>query len=59
MVDYFDADAHDLAASEILAKVKSVGNKLGAGEDSFAPVDPKTVITLAGASADAVTDGQW
>lgn len=57
--DYFDADAHDLAASEILAKVKSVGNKLGAGEDSFAPVDPKTVITLAGASADAVTDGKW
>ena len=57
--DYYDADAHDLAPSEILAKVKSVGTKLGAEEDSFVPVDPKTVIALGGVSPDAVTDGKW
>ena len=32
--DYYDADARDLAASETLAKVKSVGQKLGAQERS-------------------------
>ena len=50
---------HDLAASEILAKVESVGKKLGADEDPFVPVDPKTVIALGGVSPDAVTDGTW
>jgi hypothetical protein len=55
--DFYDADAH--APSEILAKVKSVGTKLGAEEDSFVPVDPKTVIALGGVSPDAVTDGKW
>ena len=44
--DYYDADAHDLAASEILAKVESVGKKLGVEEDPFVPVDPKTVVAL-------------
>ena len=57
--DYYDADAHDLAPSEILANVKSVGKTLGAEEDPFVPVGPKTVIALAGVSTDAVTDGKW
>jgi hypothetical protein len=57
--DYYDADALDLAPSKILANVKSVGKKLGAEDDPFAPVDQKTVITLAGVSPDAVTDGKW
>lgn len=58
--DYFDADAEDLAPSQILAKVQTVGEKLGGGEDeTFAPVDPKTVITLGDAGSDAVTDGKW
>ncbi len=57
--DYYDADANDLAPSVILAKVESVGKKLGAKEDPFVPVDPKTVITLGSVSSDAVTDGKW
>jgi len=57
--DYYDADAHDLAPSEILANVKSVGKKLGAEQDSFVPVDPKTVIELGSVSPDAVTGGKW
>lgn len=57
--DYYAADAHDLAASEILAKVETVGKKLGADEDPFVPVDPTTVIALSGVSPDKVTDGSW
>jgi hypothetical protein len=57
--DFYDADARDLAPSEILARVKSVGKKLGAEEDPFVPVDPETVIALGGVSPDAVTDGKW
>ncbi|MDT5082688.1 MAG: hypothetical protein QOJ80_7325 [Mycobacterium sp.] len=57
--DYYEADALDLAPSKILANVKSVGEKLGAEDDPFVPVDHKSVITLAGVSPDAVTDGDW
>ena len=57
--DFYDADARDLAPSEILANVKSVGTKLGAEEDPFVAVDPDTVIALGGVSPDAVTDGKW
>jgi len=57
--DLYDADARDLAPSETLARVKSVGKKLGVEEDPFAPVDPKTVIALGGVSPHAVTDGKW
>jgi hypothetical protein len=57
--DYYATDAHDVAASEILAKVESVGKKLGADEDPFVPVDPKTVVALSGVSPDTVTDGKW
>jgi len=32
---------------------------LGAEEDPFVPVDPKTVIALGGVSPAAVTDGKW
>ena len=39
--DFYDADAHDLAPSEILTKVESVGEKLGAEEDPFVSVDPE------------------
>jgi len=57
--DFYNADARDLAPSEILAHVKSVGKKLGAEEDPFVPADPNTVIALGGVSPDAVTDGKW
>ncbi len=57
--DFYDADARDLDASKTLAKVKSVGEKLGVKEDPFVAVDPNAVIALSGASSDAVTDGTW
>ena len=57
--DFYDADARDLAPSEILANVKSVGTKLGTEEDPFVAVDPDAVIALGGVSPDAVTDGKW
>ena len=57
--EFYDADVRDLAPSKILANVKSVGKKLGAEEDPFVPVDPKTVIPLGGVNPDAVTDGKW
>jgi hypothetical protein len=57
--DYYDADARDLAAPQTLAKVKTVGEKLGKKEDSFAPVDPKTVIHLGDVIPGTVTDGTW
>jgi len=57
--DYYDADAKDLAASAILSKVKTVGEKLGNEDGPFVPVDPKTVVSLGDASPDTVTDGKW
>ncbi len=57
--DYYGADAEDLAPSEVLAKVKTVGEKLGSEEDPFVPVDSKTVIALGDVSPDAVSDGKW
>ncbi len=57
--DYYDADAQDLAPSPILAKVKTVGEKLNTEDGPFVPVDPKSVIMLGGASPDPVTDGTW
>lgn len=57
--DYYDADAKDLAPSQILSKVKTVGEKLGGEDAPFVPVDPKTVITLGDASPNTVTDGNW
>lgn len=57
--DYYDADARDLAASEVLSRVKSVGEKLDIDDDPFVPVKPGTVIPIGGASADTVSDGTW
>lgn len=57
--DYYDADAQDLVPSQILTKVKTVGEMLGGEQDPFVPVDPLTVITLGNASPDVVTDGKW
>ncbi len=57
--DYYDADARDVAASQTLAKVKTVGEVLGTEDGQFVPVDPATVISLGGASPDTVTDGTW
>ena len=57
--DFYDADARDLAASQVLARVESVGEKLGTEESPFVPVDSATVIALGGAGADVVTDGKW
>ncbi|RDH75645.1 hypothetical protein DVS77_25845 [Mycolicibacterium moriokaense] len=57
--DFYQADAKDLAASEVLAKVDTVGKKLGTKADPYVPVDMNTVIALGGASPDVVTDGAW
>lgn len=57
--DYYDADAQDLAPSQTLAKVKTVGEKLGGGQNPFLAVDPKTVITLGNVGSEAVNDGKW
>ncbi len=57
--DFYDADARDLAASDTLAKVKSVSEKLGLVEDPHVAVDPNTVIALKGVSPEVVADGTW
>ena len=57
--DYFDADTRDLAPSQTLANVTSVGKKLGVDDDPFVPADPDTVIALSAASSDLVSDGKW
>ena len=57
--DYYDADAEDLAPSEILTEVKAVGDVLGDGEEPFVPVDPKTVIPLGDPGMEKVSDGMW
>ena len=57
--DYYDADASDLAASGILSTVKCVGEVLGVQENSFTPVDPKTVIALGATGNNVVSDGDW
>lgn len=44
--DYYDADREDIAASDTLAKVKTVGEVLGQHEEPFTPVDPSKVIKL-------------
>ncbi|MBO0865807.1 MAG: hypothetical protein J2P16_12130 [Mycobacterium sp.] len=57
--DYFDADADDLAPSDTLAGVKTVGDLLAGKEDSFLPVDPATVVSLKDAGGEPVMDGEW
>jgi len=46
MFDYYDADREDLAASETLSKVKTVGDILGKDDEPFSPIDPSTVFKL-------------
>jgi hypothetical protein len=57
--DYYNADARDLDASDILTNVETVGTKLGAEDEPFVAVDPETVIAPGGVSPAAVTDGKW
>lgn len=57
--DYYDADEADVLASEILSRIKSVGNVLGQKEDPFVPVDPSTVVKLGAGGGDVVADGTW
>lgn len=57
--DYYDADAEDLAASKVLAEVKSVNDVLGYHEKPFTPVDPTKVVVLKGAVGTVVKDGDW
>lgn len=57
--DYYDADAQDLAATDTLANVKSVGEWFGEDEMPFVPVDPAKVVALKDAPGDVVTGGDW
>lgn len=57
--DYYDADREDLAASEALARVKTVGDVLGEIDDPFTPADPKTVIKLKDDHGDPAAPGNW
>ena len=57
--DYYDADRDDLAASETLERVKSLGTVLGEAEPPFTPVQPWTVVTLKDSHADAVDPSHW
>jgi hypothetical protein len=54
-----DADCEDLAASEALARVKTVGDVLGEIYDPFTPADPKTVIKLKDDHGDPAASGHW
>ena len=57
--DYYDADREDLAASETLSKVKTVGDLLGKDDEPFNPIDPSTVIKLKDGGAATVATGVW
>ncbi len=56
--DYYDADKDDLAPSEKLSKVKSVGDLLGEDDEPFTPVDPATVVKLKDGRGPVAT-GTW
>lgn len=57
--DYYDADRADLAASETLGRVKSLGTVLGETEPPFTPVQPWAVVKLKDAHGDSIDAGQW
>lgn len=57
--DYYDADARDLAATEVLSRVESIGKRLGIGDDPFVPVKTSNVAAIGQATADTVDDGLW
>ena len=56
---YYDADAQDLPASEVLRGVKGVGELTEEGQPPFVAVDPGKVITLNGTRGVPVTEGDW
>lgn len=56
--DYYDADHADVAASEMLASVKAVGEFLGK-EGPFMPVGPTSVVTLKDHGGTTVGPGTW
>lgn len=57
--DYYDADREDLAPSDTLGSIRTVGDVLATDEPPFVPIDPGTVIQLKGDGGDAVEDGEW
>lgn len=57
--DYYDADRDDLAPSDILGRVETVGALLGDADGPHTPIDPATVIQLKDDGGDVVDDGQW
>lgn len=57
--DFYNAEADDIAPSEILTQVESVGKKLGVEEGPFVPVDSGSVISLGAVKPEVVTDGEW
>jgi hypothetical protein len=57
--DYYDADHDDVPASEILSKVKAVGEVLGNHDEPSTPVHHGDVVVLKGATKDIVKGGKW
>jgi hypothetical protein len=57
--DYYDADHDDLAASETLAGVKTVGAVLDETQPAFTPIKPGTVVKLKDSQGDAVNSMPW
>lgn len=57
--DYYDADRDDLAASEALGRVRSVGQVLGETEPPFTPVEPFTTIQLKDSRGGTIEAGRW
>ncbi|PWD51497.1 hypothetical protein C8046_13360 [Serinibacter arcticus] len=57
--DYFDDDGEDLAPSDTLATVKTVGDVLELDEPAFTPTKPATVVVLKDQGGDAVAPGEW
>ncbi|MGY5011122.1 hypothetical protein ACWCY6_24060 [Streptomyces sp. 900105755] len=57
--DYYDQDAQDLAAPDILEAVKPVGDWLGDDLEPWQQPDPGQVVPLKDAQGKPVTDGDW
>ncbi|WP_199241536.1 hypothetical protein [Serinibacter arcticus] len=58
LFDYFD-DGEDIAPSDILATVKTVGDVLELDEPAFTPTKPATVVVLKDKGGDSVAPGEW
>ncbi|MFF4308957.1 hypothetical protein [Streptomyces sp. NPDC001507] len=57
--DYYDQDAQDLAAPDILEAVKPVGDWLGDDLEPWQQPDPGQVVPLKDAQGKPVTGGDW